>query len=190
MEIINRDEYNLKKDQFLERIEQGAVFIYPTDTIYGIGSSALNQEAVRTIRKAKNRRKMPFSIIAPSKKWIRKNCEVSEEAEKWIRKLPGQFTLILKLKTPNAVDKAVNKRLNTLGVRIPKHWTSEIAKDLDIPIVTTSANVAGREFMTSIDDLDNRIKSKTDFMINVGEIKGKPSKLIDLTKKGFEIKER
>ncbi len=190
MEIITKDEYNLKKDQFLEKIRQGAVFIYPTDTIYGIGSSALNKESIKKIRKAKNRHKMPFSIIAPSKKWIRKNCEVSAEAEKWLRKLPGPYTLILKLKTPDAVEKIVNKRLKTLGVRIPKHWTTDIAKELDIPIVTTSANVAGREFMTSIDNLDTRIKNKTDFMINVGEIKGRPSKLIDLTKKEFEIKER
>ncbi len=190
MDIITRDEYNLKKEQFLERIREGAVFIYPTDTIYGIGANAQHQEAVKNIRKAKNRRRMPFSVIAPSKKWIRQNCEVTKEAEKWLKKLPGRYTLILKLKTPDAVDKGVHKRLNTLGVRIPKHWTSEIAKDLNIPIITTSANVAGREFMTSLDDLDNRIKNKTDFMINVGEIKGKPSKLVDLTKKEFEIKKR
>ncbi len=190
MQIITKDEYNIKKDQFLERIKQGAVFIYPTDTIYGIGANALDHKAVQKIRKAKNRNKMPFSVVAPSKEWIKKNCKVNKNIEKWLKKLPGPYTLILKLKNKDAVEKIVNTRLKTLGIRIPKHWTSNIAKELDIPIVTTSANVAGREFMTSLEELDSKIKNKTDFMINEGEIKGHPSTIVDLTKKDLKIKER
>lgn len=190
MQIITKDEYNLKKEKFLEKIRQGAVFIYPTDTIYGIGANALNRESVRKIRKAKNRYKMPFSVIAPSKEWIKENCEVNKNIEKWLKKLPGPYTLILKLKNKDAVEKEVNKRLKTLGVRIPKHWTSSIAKELQIPIITTSANVAGKEFMTSLEELDSKIKNKTDFMINEGEIKGHPSTIVDLTKKDLKIKER
>ena len=190
MEIITKDEYNLKKDHFLERIKQGAVFIYPTDTIYGIGANALDPKAVQKIRKAKNRYKMPFSVIAPSKEWIKKNCKINKNIEKWLKKLPGPYTLILKLKNKGAVEKIVNKRLPTLGIRIPKHWTSNIAKELQTPIVTTSANIAGKGFMTSLEDLDSNLKSKVDFVINEGEIKGNPSTIVDLTKKDLKIKER
>ena len=80
--------------------------------------------------------------------------------------------------------------METLGIRIPEHWTSNIAKELNTPIVTTSANVTTKEFMTSIDNLDPTIKSKVDFIIYEGEIKGHPSTLIDLTKETVEIKKR
>jgi len=190
MLILSKEEFNLKKEEFLEKIRQGAVFIYPTDTIYGLGANALNHDAVKKIRQAKDRDTKPFSVIAPSKEWLKENCEVDKKEAEWLNKLPGPYTLILKLKNQEAVDKNVNSGLNTLGIRIPDYWTSDIAKELNLPIITTSANITQKEFMTSADDLDVNVKNKVDFMINEGEIKGKPSTLIDLTKDKVDIKER
>ena len=190
MQILSRDEYNLRKEELLLKIKQGAVFIYPTDTIYGLGANALNHNAVNKIRQAKGRYERPFSVIAPSKEWIRENCEVNEKTEEWLEKLPGPYTLILKLKNKEAVEQNVNTNLSTLGVRIPDHWSTDIAKELNIPIITTSANLTSKEFMTSLTNLDVNVRNKVDFMINQGEIKGKPSTLIDLTKEQVEVKER
>ena len=78
----------------------------------------------------------------------------------------------------------------TIGVRIPDHWTTDIAKELNLPIVTTSANLAGKAFMTSVETLDTNVRNKVAFMINEGEIKGKPSTLVNLTKDEVEVKER
>lgn len=188
MEIINKDEFNLHKEAILRGILGGAIFIHPTDTIYGIGCNANHFGAVKKVREAKQRYTRPFSVIAPSKEWIKENCDVSKEAEKWINKLPGPYTLILKLKKNDAVSSNVNMDLESLGVRIPSHWFSKVANELNIPIVTTSANVIGKDFMTSIDDLDQEIKSKIDFIIYEGEKKAKPSTIIDLTEKEKVIK--
>ena len=190
MRVLNKDEYHLKKQEILAQIRLGAVFIYPTDTIYGIGANALNNDAVKRVREAKGRYAMPFSVIAPSKEWIKENCVINKDAEKWLGKLPGPYTFILKLKNPDAVEQNVNSRLDTLGVRIPKHWITEIAKELNVPIVTTSANLTGKSFMTSLENLDNDINSKVDFILYEGEIKGNPSTIVDFTKDGVEIKER
>lgn len=181
MEIINKDEFKINKEAILRGILNGATFIHPTDTIYGIGCNARHFGAVKKVREAKQRYTRPFSIIAPSKEWIRENCEVSKEAEKWINKLPGPYTLILKLKKKDAVSPNVNSDLDTLGIRIPNHWFSEVAAELNAPIVTTSANVIGKDFMTSLDNLDPEIKVKIDFILYEGEKKGRPSTIIDLT---------
>ena len=170
MEILTKDKISKNK------IMNGAVFIYPTDTIYGIGCDARNDKSVKRIRKIKLRETKPFSVIAPSKSWIKENCFVGDE----LNYLPGPYTLILKLKNKNCISKFVNNDLETLGVRIPNHWFSKIVEELGIPIVTTSVNKTGEKFMTCLEDLD----IKVDFVIYEGKLKGKPSKII---KEGKEV---
>lgn len=184
--IITKNKFDKNKKEFLKKIQKGAVFIYPTDTIYGIGCNALNSKAVKRIRRIKKRTKTPFSVIAPSKKWIKNNCIITKQAEKWIKKLPGKYTLILK--TKNRLPKEISPNLNTIGIRIPKHWFSSIAKRLNIPIITTSVNVSGNKFMTSLKDLDKKIKNEADFIIYEGKKKAKPSKTVNLTEKTRIIK--
>ena len=190
MRVYIKEEVLLRKAETLRKIKTGAIIVHPTDTIYGIGCNALNSKAVEKIRKIKNRHTMPFSIIAPSKQWIYDNCVITKNVEKWIKKLPGRYTLILKLKNKKAVVKEVNNEWETLGVRIPKHWFAAFVEKAGVPFVTTSANIAGEDFMTSIDNLDSRIKSKVDFIVYVGVKKGRPSKIIDLTKEKLEIIKR
>ncbi len=184
MRTLNKDDYNVNKHKILKQIDQGAVFIHPTDTIYGIGCDATNPEAVNKIRDAKQRRTQPFSVIAPSRDWVRANCIVDQEAEDWLAKLPGPYTIILKLKNQNAVAKNVNPTEDgTIGMRRPDHWISEITNDLNKPIITTSANITGKNFMTSMDNLDLNVKKKMDFIIYEGEKKGRPSTIVDLARK-------
>jgi len=167
-----------KKDSEIIKkfIIQGSVFIYPTDTIYGIGCDATNNEAVLRVRSIKQREKKPFSVIVPSKDWIMENCKVKEND---LKLLPGPYTLIFKLKK-KCVAESVNLGLETLGVRIPSHWFSKIVKETGIPVVTTSVNLSGQKYMTSIDNLDPAIKEAVDFMVYEGPKEGKPSEIIDL----------
>lgn len=168
---------SVDKDRIKQLILRGSVFIYPTDTIYGLGCDATDSEAVQRIRVIKQREEKPFSVIAPSKEWILKNCVVKQDD---LTCLPGPYTLIVKIKQ-KCVSEHVNLGLKTLGVRIPDHWFSQVVKEAGIPVVTTSANISGQKFMTSIDNLDVRIKETVDFIVYEGEKDGSPSKVIDLT---------
>jgi len=188
MQILTKTELQMHFPEIAEQIKNGAIFIYPTDTIYGIGCNALDQKAVDKIRQLKERHTNPFSIIAPSKEWITENCLVTKESKEWLNKLPGPYTLILKLKNKNTIAKSVNQGEENIGVRIPAHWISGVVQELGFPIVTTSANHSGRPFMTSIEDLDSTIKDRVDFIIYEGEKKGKPSKIVNLVE--GKIKER
>jgi L-threonylcarbamoyladenylate synthase len=180
----------LKTEDIKEAIVIGKLFIHPTDTIYGIGCNARSPSAIKEVRKLKKREDTPFSIMAPSKQWIIDNFEITEEAKKWLDKLPGPYTLILKKKNPNCIAKEVAPGLDTIGVRMPAHWFAKIVEKLNIPIITTSANQTGKIFMTSLEDLDPEIEKGIDFIIYEGEKKGKPSEIIDLTKAKTEIRKR
>ncbi len=181
MRILNVDEIKLERNSIIESMTMDAVFIYPTDTIYGIGCNAQNPRAVKRVRKLKARASNPFSVIAPSTGWIRENCFVTKEAEEWLEKLPGPYTLILRLKKKSCVAKEVNSGLDTLGIRIPNHWISKLVAEAEIPIVTTSVNKSNEDYMTSLEDLDPSIKGGIEFVLYEGRKEGKPSKLVDLT---------
>ena len=107
-----------------------------------------------------------------------------------IDKLPGPYTLILRLKNKSAVAAAVNLGSETLGIRIPKHWISEAVAELGFPVVSTSANLTGEPYMTSTEDLDDSIRQKVDFIIYEGEKQGKPSTIVKLFEKEVEVVER
>lgn len=182
MRILNFEELNLEKQSIIDAIINGTVFIHPTDTIYGIGCNAQNSNSVKKVRKLKARATNPFSVIAPSFDWIKENCILTKEAEEWLEKLPGPYTLIFKLKNSNCVAKEVNSGLNTLGIRIPNHWIRKLVAEAEVPVITTSVNKANEEYMTSLEDLDPTIKGGIDFVLYEGKKEGKPSKIFDLTK--------
>ena len=190
MNVLNRDEVNLKRAFVLRNIENGHVFLYPTDTIYGIGCDATNEDSVKRIRRIKQRKDSPFSVIVPSKQWINDNCIITGKAEEWMRKLPGPYTLILILKKKGEIAPSVNPGNRTIGVRIPDHWISGIVSDLKRPLITTSPNKEGKDIMTSLENFDTEIRKELDFIIYEGEITGRPSTIVNLESGVPSIRER
>jgi len=180
MRIINYDELKMERPSIIDAVIRGTVFIYPTDTIYGLGCNAELSNAVKKVRLLKSRASNPFSVIAPSLQWIYENCIVTKEGEEWLEKLPGPYTLIFKLKK-TCIAKEVNPGLKTLGIRIPNHWIRNIVAEAEVPVVTTSVNRSNEDYMASLEDLDPLIKGAIDFILYEGKKEGKPSKIIDLT---------
>lgn len=186
MLILTKVQLFREKDHWLNKLRQGAIVMYPTDTIYGLGCDATNQKAVEKIRLAKQREEKPFSIIAPSKEWITENCIITLAVEQALDKLPGPYTLLLNLKNQTAIAKAVTNS-ETVGVRIPNHWWAEIVKEFGKPFVTTSVNLSGEPHAVSPWKTSYKLKAHIDFAIEDGDKTGPASKIIDCT--GSEIKE-
>jgi tRNA threonylcarbamoyl adenosine modification protein (Sua5/YciO/YrdC/YwlC family) len=114
----------------------GAVVAFPTDTVYGLGASADDEVAQRRIYQIKGRPVgMPLILMVAAESQLEGLVHVDSQAEKMIRRWwPGPLTLIL-----HRVGGG------TLGVRIPKH---KVALDLlrhAGPLMTTSANMHGRD---------------------------------------------
>ncbi len=179
--IITKSELLADKERFARDVSEGAIFLHPTDTINGLGCIATDKKAIEKLRRIKENPSTPFSVIAPSKQWIRENCIITDEAEKWLKLLPGPYTLVLKLKNKNAVSKLVNPQDETIGVRIPNHWISGFVNYLEHPVITTSANVVGHEYSSDLDDLHPNIKNNTAFMIYEVGSSMRPSDIVILT---------
>jgi len=186
MRVLSKEEATLERKQIYKKLKDGATFIYPTDTIYGIGCDATNPKAVKKIRKLKERYTKPFSIIAPDTNWIKENCKIEKEGKKWLIKLPGPYTLIMPLKKTDSITPETNAGLNTIGVRMPEHWITNMVKEYGKPIITTSVNKTGELFATKLAELQ---EFGADFIIFEGEKKNRPSTVIDLTK-GQKIQKR
>jgi len=163
------------EQNLIQEIKAGKVFIYPTDTIYGIGCDATNENSVNKIKEIKSRDKdKPLSVIAPSLDWIKENFIVDLELQKY---LPGPYTIILKKKDPMFL-KWISSG-DSIGIRIPANdFTRQIQKS-GVPFVTTSVNLSGEPFALSLTDINPEIKEKIDYIIETKEkLSGKPSTLI------------
>jgi len=168
---------------FVEDIKNGAIFVYPTDTIYGIGCDATNEASVELIREIKYRDKdKPISIIAPSVEWIKENCIVDDETiEKY---LPGPYTLILKKKNPEFL-KHISPN-DSLGIRIPDAEFTKLVEKAGVPFITTSVNLQGEPFAIQISDIKKEILDRVEIIIGVGKLDGRPSTIV--TETGEEVK--
>lgn len=187
---MNKAEFLFQKKKYLKELKEGKVCVYPTDTIYGIGCDATNYDAVAKIRVIKKRQKTPLSIIIPDKSWIYNNCEVDPKFTKYIEKLPGPYTLILKLNDSSDLAANVNCGTGTIGVRIPNHWFSEVVSELKKPFITTSVNYHGDRHIKLINEIPFEMKPLIDIIVDDGLCDGNPSTIINLTKDKVDIKER
>jgi len=186
VEIIPLHEIDTK--YLIERIEAGDIFIYPTDTVYGLGCNALNSDSVLDLKNIKKRdNNKPLSIIAPSKKWIYDHFEISKKS--YVQTLPGPFTFIFKVKK-NGVSREVNPGRNTLGVRIPYHSFTRLIQRANVPFITTSVNLSGRRPIREIKNIPKNILKKVDFVIDGGFLHNQPSTILDLTRKMPRIVKR
>jgi len=157
----------------ISKLKKG-IFIYPTDTIYGIGCDAENKSLVKKIREIKNRDNGAFSVIAPSINWILENCETDKkQIEKY---LPGPYTLILKKNKKEFLSHVSENEF--LGVRIPNHEFTKLLQKIQKPIITTSVNLRSEKPANNIAEINPKIIEQVKIIIDAGELSGKPSTLI------------
>ena len=126
-------------------ISDGAVIVFPTDTVYGLGCNPYNRDAVLSLYEIKKREKTkPFPVIGYSKKELERVAEFNKLEEKIAEKFwPGAITLILKVK-----DKEIQKSLSLgekIAVRVPNNKCAlALLKECKL-LVGTSANISGTE---------------------------------------------
>lgn len=168
-----KEEYNEEKiKEAAQDILNGKLVIFPTETVYGIGANALNDNACKNIFKAKGRAgDNPLIVHVNNVDMIKQLVEEPNEVEKILISTfcPGPFTLILKAK--NIIPKSVTAGLDTVGIRMPSNKiANKLIEYADVPIAAPSANVSGRPSGTKIEDILKEFDGKVSTIIDDGMV--------------------
>ncbi len=167
----NIDDVQLKKVANI--IKQGGIAIFPTETVYGIGTNGLNEEAVKKLYEVKQRPlNKPISLLVNSIEMINKiaNDITNLEYELIKNFFPGPLTIILRKK--DIVPNILTSNSDTVGVRMPANKIAlKLIEYSGVPIATPSANISGKPSGTNINDIMKDFKGKVDCFIDDGPSK-------------------
>ena len=163
---------------------RGGLLGIPTETVYGLGANALDEEAVLHIFQAKGRpQDNPLILHVPDVTWLERYCrEVPEAAYRLAERFwPGPLTMILPRR--DIVPLRTTGGLDTVGVRCPDHAvTREIIRQAGVPVAAPSGNTSGRPSPTNAADMLEDMDGKIDGIVDGGACRvGVESTIIDLT---------
>ena len=172
-----------------KRLFRGELVIFPTETVYGIGGNANNQKSIKLIYKTKNRPiNNPLICHFANMEEIEKNFILKDKDYELANTFCFFFlTLILEKKINSMISPFLSTNKNQVGCRIPNNKISlSLLSIIDFPIAAPSANIATRTSVTSIEDLDHKLKEI--FYIDGGSsVLGLESTVIKTTKNGCKI---
>ncbi len=168
-QTINKDELN----NVVNALYNSNIIVFPTETVYGIGCDAFNDEAVKKIFEAKGRPSDNPLIVHVSNISMLKRCikNISSIEEKLIDSfMPGPFTLILQ--KSEIIPHSVTAGLDTVAIRMPNNnIAKEIIESFGKPIAAPSANISGRPSGTRIADIKEELGDKVYALIDGGNTK-------------------
>ena len=171
-------------ETFERCIAVGGVALFPADTVYGLATEPGSREGVERLYALKGRRPdrpaaVMFFGVALALAALPELPEPTRAAAE--RLLPGAVTLLV----PNPARRfplACADAPEVLGVRVPRlEGPLAPLAGMTRPVLQSSANHAGGADARRVSDVDTRIRSGVDMVLDGGELPGTPSTVIDLT---------
>jgi len=171
-------------------MRNGGLVVFPTETVYGLGTIASNEQAVLSVFTAKQRpNSTPLPVqIADITMLPLVSLNPPESAYILANKFwPGPLTIVLP-RNPSISD-AVTAGSDTVGVRIPDHAIMlQILKELNAPAVATSANISGYPAPITAHEAAEQIGESAELIIDSGPCQiGASSTVITITNNELKI---
>ncbi|HPF49985.1 MAG TPA: L-threonylcarbamoyladenylate synthase [Draconibacterium sp.] len=168
----------------LEVLKAGGVILYPTDTIWGIGCDATNEEAVQRIYRIKKREDSKSMLVL---------MENPALLDRYVDDVPDVAWDLVEISTtpltviyPGAKNLAKNliAEDGSIGIRFTKEtFTSQLLQRFRRPLVSTSANISGEKSPAFFDEVSEDIKNSVDYIVQYRQddrTAAKPSSIIKL----------
>jgi len=166
-------------------LTNGGLVAFPTETVYGLGADACNDQAVADIFAAKKRPQFnPLIVHVKDLDSAQRYAEFDDRARSLAaRYWPGPLTLVLPRRADCGLSLLVSAGLDTVALRVPAQFTAQaLLAAFDGPIAAPSANLSGAVSPTRAEDVEESLGDVVDLIIDDGPCSiGLESTVVDLT---------
>jgi tRNA threonylcarbamoyl adenosine modification protein (Sua5/YciO/YrdC/YwlC family) len=176
--------------QIVDRIRDGALIAYPTDSSYALGCRIGDRDAVKRIHRIRRTdKKHNFTLVCADLSEISIYARVENWAYRLIKSLtPGPYTFILPA-TRQLPKILANPKRRTIGIRVPDHpLVSAMLEALDEPIMSSTLMLPGDDIpLTDPLDIEERIGHDIDLIVEAGATGIEPTTVLDLSAGTVEV---
>ena len=169
--ILNKNDVEININKAQKILKSGDLVIFPTETVYGLGGNATDENAIKKIYKIKNRpSNNPLICHFKNIHSIEKDFVINDTSYELANKFwPGPLTLILKKKETSNINPILSNHKKFVACRIPKHPTAQaLLQNLEFPIAAPSANISTKLSSTNIIHLSKKLKDNI-FILDGGK---------------------
>ena len=164
--FMNDEKLKEEVRKACEVLKNGGIILYPTDTIWGIGCDATNEEAVKRVYELKHREdSKAMLVLLDDVGKLASYVEVPDVAYELLEVNDKPMTIIY----PNAKNLAKNliAQDRTIGIRITSEiFTKALLYRFRKPIVSTSANISGESSPKCFAEISEAVKSAVDYVVD------------------------
>lgn len=171
-----------------EKLNNGDVIAFPTETVMGLGVVFDNEEAYKKINLIKKRPEdKPYTMMLGDINEIAKYAHLSHRDEIIINEfMPGPLTILLNSK--ENVPGYVTHNTGVIGIRVPAHKeVCEMINYVGKPLLVPSANKSGEKPCLTYKEIEKVFNNELGFILKMDSNQEKPSTIIDLTSKDIKI---
>lgn len=195
-QVQHQLEMNMRKDidQAIEVLNRGGVILYPTDTVWGLGCDATNDEAVEKLFRLKQRDKGKSVLVL---------VDSNERISDYIPAIPDAALNLLEVSNPEEgvtpkaltiiyphaqnVSAGILAEDGSLGIRVTyEKFSQMLCHQLGRPLVSTSANFAGRPTPKAFCEIDAKLLEAVDYVCHSRRSENTPVKPSSIIKVGTD----
>ena len=190
IEVHPRDPQPHRVQKIVERIRDGALIAYPTDSSYALGCRIGDKKPIERIHRIRRTDKNHnFTLVCADLSEISMYARVDNWAYRMIKSLtPGPYTFILPA-TRQLPKMLQNPKRRTIGIRVPDHpLVNAMLDELGEPIMSSTLLLPGDELpLTDPLDIEERIGHEVDIIIDAGPTGVEPTTVLDLSSGSVEV---
>ena len=165
--ILNKNDVEININKAQKILKNGDLVIFPTETVYGLGGNATDENAIKKIYKIKNRpSNNPLICHFKNINSIEKDFVINDTSYELAKKFwPGPLTLVLEKKDSSDISSKLSNQKKFVGCRIPNHPIAQkLLSGIPFPIAAPSANISTKLSSTKINHLSKKLKDNIFFL--------------------------
>ena len=178
--------------EIADDIRIGKIVVFPTETVYGIGTNACHEQGCKIIYQIKKRpNEKALIVLISNYEQLQKLVKTPNQIEKQLMKAfwPGPLTIVFQKGEDNNLSKVISADLDTIGIRMTDgEFIRKLLQISNVPIVAPSANLSGKSDGSRIDIIIDELGNEVDDIVDVGDIVSPvPSTIVRVVNEKIEI---